>query len=153
MVFIKLPTPDFKKKQMGHVNVSITVANHVDQILAERGFIPEEEIRTVTLDNVLVDTGASLLCLPTAIIEQLGLPVDSETTVNTAAGKRDARIFREANLLVEGRRSTFDCLELTDINQPLLGVIPMERLGLQPDLHRQTLEVLPTGPDETYLYA
>ncbi|MGB3787181.1 MAG: aspartyl protease family protein [Phormidesmis sp.] len=98
--------------------------------MAERDFISEDEVKTVTLDNVLVYTGASLLSLPTAIIEQLGLPVDSETVVSTAAGKRKARIFKEANLAIEGRCSTFDCLELTEVDQPLLGVIPMERLGL-----------------------
>lgn len=153
MVFIKLPTPKFEKNQVGHVNVSITVTNHIDQILAERGFMPETEVRKVTLDNVLVDTGASLLSLPTAIIEQLGLPVMSETIVNAAAGERKARIFKDANLLVAERQSTFDCLERTDIDQPLLGVFPMRRLGLQPDLQTQTLTLLPTQPGETYLYA
>lgn len=153
MVFIKLPTPKFEKNQVGHVNVSITVTNYIDQILAERGFISEKEVRTINLDNVLVDTGATLLSLPTAIIEQLGLTMISENIINTAAGERKARLFKDANLLVAGRRSTFDCIELTDIDQPLLGVIPMERLGLQPDLQNKTLTLLPTQPGETYLYA
>ena len=74
MVLFSLPSPKFEKNQVGQVNVSITVTNHIDQILAERGFIPNSEVRTITLENVLVDTGASLLSLPTAMIEQLGLP-------------------------------------------------------------------------------
>ncbi len=153
MVMSRLTIPKFEKNQVGQVNVSITVTNHIDQILAERGFISAGEVRTITLDEVLVDTGATLLCLPTAIIESLGLPVDSETTVKTAAGPRKARIFREANLVVNGRQSTFDCLELTDINQPLLGVLPMERLGLEPDLQNQCLRTLSTEGDESYIYA
>lgn len=153
MMVIKMMSPKFEKNQMGQVNVSITIANHVDQILAERGFIAAAEVRTVTLENVLVDTGATLLSLPTAIIESLGLPVDSETTIKTAAGPREARIFREANLTVSGRQSTFDCLELTDIDQPLLGVVPMERLGLEPDLQNQCLRVLSGEGDDTYIYA
>ena len=153
MILFQMPTPKFKKNQVGQVNVSITVTNHIDQILAERGFITADEVRTVTLDNVLVDTGATMLCLPTAIVEQLGLPVKGEAIVNTAAGKRTVRVLKEANLLIGDRRSTFDCLELTKIDQPLLGVIPMESLGLEPDLQNQTLRALPATEAETYLYA
>ena len=153
MVLFQMPTPKFEKNQVGQVNVSITVTNHIDQILAERGFIAADEVRTVTLDKVLVDTGATMLCLPAAIVVQLGLPVKGETIVNTAAGKRTVHVFKEANLLIGDRRSTFDCLELTEIDQPLLGVIPMESLGLEPDLQNQTLRALPATEGETYLYA
>lgn len=153
MVLFQMPTPKFEKNQVGQVNVSITVTNHIDQILAERGFIAADEVRTVTLDNVLVDTGATMLCLPTAVVEQLGLPFKGKAIVNTAAGKRTVRVLKEANLLIGDRRSTFDCLELTEIDQPLLGVVPMESLGLEPDLQNQTLRALPATEGETYLYA
>ena len=63
------------------------------------------------------------------------------------------RLFKEADLVVNGRRSAFDCVELTDINQPLLGVLPMERLGLEPDLQNERLRMLPITEDDTYLYA
>lgn len=48
---------------MGKVTATITVTNRIDQILAERGFIPPEQVRSVTLKDVLVDTGATRLCL------------------------------------------------------------------------------------------
>ena len=153
MVFIQLPTPKFEKNQVGQVNVSITVTNDIDQILAERGFIPAENVRRIVIDNVLVDTGATMLSLPTKLIEQLGLPMRHETTVKTAAGERKARIFKGVEILVAGRSSTFDCLELTDTDQPLLGVLLMERLGLEPDLQHQKLKVLPDKKGETYFYA
>jgi predicted aspartyl protease len=63
-----------KDKKMGRVTATITVTNHIDEILGERGFIPAEQIRSITIDNVLVDTGATRLCLPADIISQLGLP-------------------------------------------------------------------------------
>lgn len=153
MVLCSTPMPKFEKNQVGQVHVSITVTNHIDQILAERNFIPAEEVRALTLDNVLVDTGATLLCLPTAMIEQLGVPMDREITVNTAAGQRRGRVFKEVNLAINGRKGTFDCVELTEIDQPLLGVFPMEALGLQPDLQNQTLITLPEKEGETYIYA
>lgn len=44
-----------------------------------------------------------------------------------------------------------ECLELPGGRDPLLGVIPLETLGLELDLKNQTLRVLPISPTETYL--
>ena len=55
---------------MGRVTATITVTNHIDEILGERGFIPADQIRCITIDNVLVDTGATRLYLPADIIAQ-----------------------------------------------------------------------------------
>ncbi|MGB3756211.1 MAG: hypothetical protein WBA07_07535 [Rivularia sp. (in: cyanobacteria)] len=41
--------------KMGIVTTKIIVTNLVDEILAERGFIPSEQVRSITLDNVLVE--------------------------------------------------------------------------------------------------
>lgn len=149
----KLTIPTFQKNQMGQVTATVTVTNHIDQILAERGFIAESEVRSVVLDNVLVDTGATLLSLPTAVVEALGLPVSGLTEVKTANGPVPARVFREANLEINGRRSTFDCLELTELDVALLGVLPMESLGIEPDLQKQQLRMLPMIGDDSYIYA
>lgn len=45
---------------LARVTTAIAVTNEIDKILANRGFIPPEEIRSVTLNDVLVDTGAKL---------------------------------------------------------------------------------------------
>ncbi|WP_414577738.1 retroviral-like aspartic protease family protein [Anabaena sp. CCY 9402-a] len=108
----KLVMPNLQGKQMGQVIVTFTVTNRVDQVLAQRGFISHEEIRSVTLDDVLVDTGATLLCLPSSIINQLGLTPGGEAKVETAAGVQQGRIFRDVELSIEERHGTFDCLEL-----------------------------------------
>ena len=94
-----------------------------------------------------------MLSLPTAVIEKLGLPVSGETEVKTANGPAPARVFREANLAINGRRSTFDCLELSAIDIPLLSVLPMEALGIEPDLQNRQLRMLPMKGDDTYIYA
>ncbi|MBE9061525.1 aspartyl protease family protein [cf. Phormidesmis sp. LEGE 11477] len=138
---------------MGKVTATVTVTNNIDKILAERGFISSEEVRSITLENVLVDTGATTLSLPTAIAEKLGLAVKGETSVKTSAGLIKTRIFRETHLEISGRSSTFDCIELTEIDIPLLGVLPMEALGIEPDLRNQCLRLLPMDEDDTYFYA
>lgn len=136
---------------MGQVIATLTVTNRIDRVLAERGFIPETDIRSFTLDNVVVDTGTTLLCLPAATIERLGLVQGGEITLETTAGFRQGRIFRDVELCIGGRQGTFDCLELTAVPYPLLGVTPMEILGLEPDLKHQKLRLLPMDSEQTYL--
>lgn len=136
---------------MGKVSVTLTIINRADQIRAEDGTIPVEQIRSVTLKDVLVDTGATTLCLPQAVIAQLGLRLLREVDVATAMGIGKARIFQDAKLVLLEREGTFECLELPGGQNPLLGVIPLEALGLEIDLQNQRLNVLPIGPTETYL--
>ena len=136
---------------VGHVHTTLAVTNRVDQALAERGVIRPEEVRTVTLDNVMVDTGATLLGLPADAIARLGLAHRQDRTVTTAAGVRTMRQFQDATITLHGRTGTFDCMELPAGSPALLGVIPLESLGLEPDVRNQTLRLLPEGPDKSHI--
>ena len=136
---------------MGRIVVPIEVKNVWDRALADRGIIPEADIRTVQLNDVLVDTGATRLCLPADVIRLLGLKARGVITANTAAGKKRTRVFTGVELTVSGRTGLFDCLELPGGTHPLLGQIPMEDLGLEPDLKNRRLIVLPDQGDDTYL--
>ncbi|WP_404789879.1 retroviral-like aspartic protease family protein [Altericista sp. CCNU0014] len=138
-------------QNMGKVTTTLTVANWVDEILAERGFIQKNEIRSLTLENVLVDTGASRLCLPKEMIQALGLKYVGENDVKTALGPTKFRVFAGVRLEVAGREGRYDCVELPEGSDPLLGLIPLEDLGLEPDLQNQALRVLPIEGKNTYL--
>jgi len=147
-----LVLPNLQEKQMDQVLTTITVTNRIDRVMAERGFIFAEEVRSVILDNVVVDTGATLLSLPDRIISQLGLIQVGERDVETSAGIKKGRIFADAQIIVEGREGRFDCLELPEgVSAVSLGVIPMEELGLEPDLKNRRLRVLPMNNQQTYL--
>jgi hypothetical protein len=50
-----------RTQEIGIVTTTITVSNLVDEILAERVFIKSEQIRSITINNVLVDAGATRL--------------------------------------------------------------------------------------------
>jgi len=119
--------------------------------LAEAGVKTADQVRSLTLENVLVDTGATTLCLPPEAIAQLGLKILKEVDVATAMGIDKARIFQDAKISIFDREGTFECLELPGGHDPLLGVIPLESLGLEVDLNRQVLKPLPISPTETYL--
>lgn len=139
------------QQNMGRVFTTLTIINRADQIRAEDGIISPAEVRSLTLENVLVDTGATTLCLPAEAIAQLGLKILKEVDVATAMGISKARIFQDAKISIFDREGTFECLELPGGHDPLLGVIPLESLGLEVDLNRQVLKPLPISPTETYL--
>ena len=151
MESIKVPSSAHRAQTMGKVLTSITVVNRGDQFLAKKQIIQPEQVRTIKLDNVLVDTGATTLCLPAEVIAHLGLDLLKEVDVTTAMGIGKARIFRDATLMLCDREGTFECLELPSGTDALIGVIPLEAMGLEPDLQKQTLRVLPTESADTYL--
>jgi predicted aspartyl protease len=137
--------------EMGKVLTEVTVTNRADEVRLADGTIASDQVRSLTLQDVLVDTGATTLCFPAEMIEALGLELLKEVPVSTAAGITTARIFRDATISLYGREGTFECLELPGGREPLLGVIPLEMLGLEPDLQNKKLRVLPTGMTDTYL--
>jgi predicted aspartyl protease len=139
-----------KRRALGMVATPLTITNHGDQIEAERGHRQADAVRSVTLGEVIVDTGATTLALPADVIAQLGLDLQEEVPILTAAGPATARLYRDARLTLLGREGTFDCLELPAGTRPLLGVIPLEALGLEPDLRHQRLRQLPREPGNTY---
>ena len=136
---------------MGRVTATIAVTNEVDKILADRGFIPTDQVRSITIDNVLVDTGATRLCLPEEIIAQLGLTLVGEIDGHTVIGSRKFRLFKNVSLAVAGREGRYDCVELPAGQEPLIGLIPLEDLGLEPDLKNQRLIVLPNEGNQSYI--
>jgi clan AA aspartic protease len=143
--------PKIVQEPMGRIITTLVITNRVDEALSERGFVPKDEVRSVTLKNVLIDTGATTLCLPADIINQLGLEILKTAEVETATGISQARIFQDAKISILGREGTFECLELPGGRSPLLGVIPLEALGIELDLQNQVLKVLPISPTQTYL--
>ncbi|MCC3532238.1 MAG: aspartyl protease family protein [Microcoleus sp. PH2017_22_RUC_O_B] len=139
------------QETMGKITTTLTITNRLDQGKAEDGLIPADQVRSITIKNVLVDTGATTLCLPQDAIAQLGLKLLKTVPVATATGIGTARIFEDAKISLMGRDATFECIELPAGADPLLGVIPLESLGIELDLQKQTLVLLPLSPTASYL--
>ena len=91
------------KNVMGKVTTPLTIINRADQILYNRGLISQDQMRSIQLREVLVDTGATTLCLPAEMVEQLGLELLKEVEATTAAGIRSVRIFQDAKISLCGR--------------------------------------------------
>ncbi|MBA4182066.1 MAG: aspartyl protease [Anaerolinea sp.] len=138
---------------MGQVFVRLTITNALDEGRASEGDISPSDVRSVVVEDVMVDTGASHLCLPANVIRALGLKPDRDAVVETASGITPTRIFLNARISIEGRSATMECLELPEGTRPLLGAIPMQSLGVEPDLTNHRLRLLPEGPTHSYLMA
>ncbi len=135
---------------MGKVLAAMAVTNRGDVIRMREGIIPEDRVRSVRLENVLVDTGATTLCLPGEIIRQLDLEPEREVAARTASGVIRTRLFRDVGVSLMGREDTFSCVELPEGAEPLIGVIPLEALGIEVDLQSQSLRPLPMNSGGTY---
>lgn len=91
-------------------------------------------------------------CLPQSLVDLLGLPVLKEAFASTAAGVRPGVVYDDARIALMGREGTYECLALPEDAEPLFGLLPLEGMGLEPDLHNETLRVLPDGPTrDTYI--
>ena len=113
----------------------------------------QQDVRTVSLHAVMMDTGATHLCLPADVIEELGLPFSHSVPVQTPLGIDTRRIFTLARARYEDRLADGQCVELPVGSPPLLGAIPMEIMGIEPDLQNRRVRKLPLGPDGTYITA
>jgi clan AA aspartic protease len=124
---------------MGRVTTEATIVNLGDLRDAEKGRLPAEQLRRVTVPDALVDTGASTLSLPISMIRQLGLQEFSRKRVRTTAGPIEVGIFGPARLTIQGRDVTVDVLETPDGTPVLIGQIPLEFLDLVVDMRSHTL--------------
>lgn len=138
---------------MGKITTTLTVTNYRDEVRAEAGVIQPAEVRSLIIPDVLIDTGATTLCLPSDLIAQLGLRRARTVDVSTANGISQTGIYEAARISLLSREGIFECLELPGGTRPLLGVIPLEAMGIEPDLATQTLRLLPVEGKQTYLTA
>jgi predicted aspartyl protease len=101
-----------KKNVIGEVRTEITLVNIEDQGVANRGYMPQEEVRRLTV-NAVVDTGALTLIINEETREKLGLRVEeaSETTV-AGGGKVQTQITEPVRVYWKDRRTTCEARNL-----------------------------------------
>lgn len=114
----------------------IELANLADMNLADRGVIAPEEVRRVTVKDALVDTGATRLCLPKPVIEQLGLTPFGNTRARTAAGIIDRIIYSEVRFTILEREGSLPVTDLPADAPVLVGHMVLEQLDLCVDIRK-----------------
>lgn len=108
----------------------IKLANLADLIRVQDGMIAPEEVRRVTVEDALVDTGASRLSLPKPIIEQLGLSPVGRLPSKTANGKVMRTVYSGVEFTIMERSDIIQVTDLPEDAPVLVGHIILEKLDL-----------------------
>jgi predicted aspartyl protease len=126
-------------KTMGRVLTEATIENLEDLWAEKRGLCPPGQARRVTVTDALVDTGATLLSMPTRLIRQLGLEEQQKKRVRSSIGVAEAAMYNAVRLTIQGRTCTMDVMEVPDDVPVLIGQLPLEHLDFVVDMRSHSL--------------
>jgi clan AA aspartic protease len=119
-----------KEQEMGEVRTEITLVNIRDAGNAQSGFIPESEVRRLTV-NAVVDTGAGTLIINDEIREKLGLRVEEANETTLAGGaKVSSGLTEYVEVRWKDRKTPCEALVLPGEEDVLIGALPLEGMDL-----------------------
>jgi clan AA aspartic protease len=119
-----------KEKEMGEVRTEITLVNIEDQADARRGYIPQEQVRQLTV-NAVVDTGAVTLVINEGIREKLGLQLKKTGEAIVAGGGTvQSGITESVDVRWKDRETSCRAVVLPGEKDVLLGALPLEGMDL-----------------------
>jgi clan AA aspartic protease len=131
---------------MGEVHTEITLVNIGDQGAANRGFIPQDQVRQVTV-NALVDTGAWTLVINEETRQRLGLKVERTSETTLAGGvKIPSQTTEFVEVRWKDRKAACVALVLPGEDEILLGAYPLEGMDLM--VHPKLQEVIGAHGDK-----
>lgn len=115
---------------------NIELANLTELNLADSDVIKSEEVKRVTVDDAIVDTGATRLSLPKSLIEQLGLTVIGSRKARTTNGIVDRNIYSAVQFTVLERSGIIEVTDVPDNVPVLVGHMILEMLDLCLDIKK-----------------
>jgi predicted aspartyl protease len=124
---------------MGRVLVKATIENLFDVESRERGLLPADQVRSVEVEDALVDTGATTLLMPKRLIARLGLRLFRTREARGLGGYVSLPMYSAVRLTIEGRDCALDVGEIDDSFPVIIGQIPLEALDWVVDVNGQRL--------------
>ena len=112
----------------------IELENLKDLYAVELGVLNAEDVRRLTIENALVDTGATGLCLPKSFIEQLGLTPLRKIQAQTTNGTIERTVYSEVKYTVLERSHSIQVTDLPQDAPVLVGHMILEALDLCVDI-------------------
>ena len=135
----------------GRVLTQVTIENLGDLIEVERGSRSPGDVRRATVADALVDTGATTLALPSALIGELGLKKVYEKRAKSTQGVGPVSVYEAVRLTIADRFCTVDVMEVADDMPVLVGHVPLDMLDLAVDLPGRRLTGNPAHDGEHIL--
>lgn len=131
---------------MGEVKVKIKLTNNTDTVMAQRGLISKDEIRSIEIEGV-VDTGEVSLTMPSHVVERLGLARKYKQVAQYADGwLEEVDVTEPVTLEIMSRQTDENALVLGD--EILIGQTVLEKTDLLVDCTRQQLLPNPAHPNQ-----
>jgi predicted aspartyl protease len=128
-----------EKKTMGKVIVSAKIENIEDLYDVAKGNLTADNIRSIEVTDAIVDTGATMLSLPTHLVHVLGLKRLRSRHAKTTGGIKEFDVFGTVQLTVQDRDCRVDVAGIPDDCPPLIGQVPLELLDFVVDPTGQRL--------------
>lgn len=124
---------------MGKLAVPAKIENLFDVESRERGLASDKDVRSVEVDDALIDTGATGLLMSRRLIDLLGLRPYRTRRSRTIAGIVENTIYTAVRLTVQGRDCLSDVIEIPDDLPVIIGQVPLELMDWVIDLKGQRL--------------
>jgi predicted aspartyl protease len=124
---------------VGRFTIEFEVANYGDMIEARRGSLDAAKVRRKTIEGV-VDSGATRLVLPRAVVKRLGLASTGKVKVRYGDGRTATRDTVEGVYVeIQGRHGTFTATVEPKRRSALVGAFVLEDLDFLVDCTNQRL--------------
>jgi predicted aspartyl protease len=127
------------KRNLGKIIQKARLQNSADMAALTAGKIKPNKVRTAEVE-LLVDTGAAMLCLTPRFIESLGLHKLHEREVITGNGLAKRAVYEPVRIRIHDREADLNVMEVPTGTPPLLGYLPLEALDLYPNPKKRVLE-------------
>jgi clan AA aspartic protease len=132
---------------MGEARVQVKLLNAIDEGMARRGLLPEDQVRTYEA-NALVDYGAVSSVLPVEVTRRLGLEIVDRRVAQYANGSQEVvDVTEPVAIVVNNRKTVEQTLVLGD--EVLIGQTVLETLDLLVDCVNGRVIPNPAHPDQT----
>src|SRR5215472_15333415 len=127
------------KHKVGKIIQKAQLENSADLAAVRDGRLPQENIHAEAVE-LLVDTGAAMLCLTPEIIEKLGLHKTHDRDVITGNGVARRAVYEPVRIRIRDREADLNVMEVPAGTPSLLGYLPLEALDLYPNPKKRILE-------------
>jgi hypothetical protein len=124
-----------KTSETGRILVTAKIENLGDLYEVEAGNLEPDQVRTLVINNALVDNSVTRLAMPANLVAQLGLIEHRAAT----AGENVVRLFSAVRLTINGRDCPIDVTELPEGCPVLIGNVPLLLLDWVVDERNQKL--------------
>ncbi|MCP4148018.1 MAG: hypothetical protein GY757_09745 [bacterium] len=124
---------------MGKVTENVKITSYESLLGFKNKLIKKSEIKSALLEDVIVDSGATLMSLSKKLIDKLGLEFQRKVKVNTASGVKETSIYGPAIIEIKGRKALQEVMELGHPGiDALIGQLPLEQMDflINPSIQR-----------------